>query len=272
MKKVFVRVSWCLFLSVVFFLFTQEPEAAGIRIGIPNDSGGLIFHYLFGENRSAGFARKNSILLVPLQDCCTTSTEWALSGDRLDMAVLCPDAARRFLEKDPRFENFGSLLVNADVLILRPGRKPKKIAVSGKRDYQLRWIRDRFGVSGEPVKMNYAVVPFAYERNLVDGAVVDILKAVHLKGDRLPLAGRAIDLTTHLLVGRKNILTGRQGKELAASLEQGVRDLNDPGRFKAFLQKFAPTPEVQEEVRLWNQMRARFILPEKMKIPRLEKH
>lgn len=272
MKKVFVRAAWCLFLAVGFSLFAREPEAAALRIGIPNDSGGLIFRYLFEKNNKSVGGGENPIKLVPLQDCCTTSTEWALSGNRLDVAVLCPDAARRFLAKDPRFEIYGSLLVNADLLVVRPGRKPKKIAVSGKRDYQLRWIRDRFGVSGEPVKMNYAVVPFAYERNLVDGAVVDILKAVHLKGDRLPLAGRAIDLTTHVLVGRKSLLSGRPGKELAASLEQGVRDLNDPGRFKAFLQKIAPTPEVQEEVRLWNQMRVRFILPEKMKIPRLEKH
>jgi hypothetical protein len=70
-------------------------------------------------------------------------------------------------------------------------------------------------------------------------------------------------------VGRKNLLSGRLGKELAASLERGVRELNDPARLKGFLQKFTTTPEVQEEVRLWNQMRVRFILPEKMKIPGL---
>lgn len=259
-------------LGVFFLFFIGDLEVSAgntapspLQVGVPNDSGGLIFRYLIEGKNAAATKRRENIELYPLQDCCTTSTEWALSGNRLDLAVLCPDAARRFLAKNAQFQNFGSLLLNADVLVVRPGRRPKKIAVSGKRDYQVQFIRDRLGASCEPVRMNYAVVPFAYERNLVDGAVVDITKAFHLKGNKVPLAGGEKDLVTHLLVGKKNIRTSPQLKELAAALGQAVEILNDLKLLSLFLQQSESTHPVPGKATLWQQMKVRFTLPEKMK-------
>jgi hypothetical protein len=261
--KIIILGAFCLFLSAALQASGREPEASTLQIGVPNDSGGLLFRYLVGKKNPGAAGIGERIKLYPLQDCCTTSTEWALSGNRLDLAVLCPDAARRFLDKNTQFQNFGPLLVNADVLVIRPGRTPKKIAVSRKRDYQIQWIRDRWGIPCEPVKMNYAVVPFAYERNLVDGAVVDILKALHLRGDKLPLAGGERDL----LVGKRKVLCSPQGKELAAALDQAVRELNDFNILKTFLQESEPAPGIQDEAKQWRQMKVRFTLPPKMKKP-----
>ena len=48
-----------------------------------------------------------------------------------------------------------------------------------------------------------ASLPYAYERGIVDGVVVDFLKGSSLAGERIPLAGSEGDQATYVLVVRK---------------------------------------------------------------------
>ncbi len=45
--------------------------------------------------------------------------QWALSSENIDMAIICKDAADKFLKRDDNFINMGPLVKNSDVILLK---------------------------------------------------------------------------------------------------------------------------------------------------------
>lgn len=162
--------------------FYRDRSQSDLVIGVSDDSAGLIIKYLVNEKKLQAAAIPGWFEAYPIKDCCTSTTEWALSSGALDIAVMCPDSAARLIQKDFRYEIIGPLMVNSDIIVVKSDHVPGKIAVSQKRTYQEQLVRSKFGNGTKAVPMLSAGVPYAYENNVVDGAVVDILKGINLKG------------------------------------------------------------------------------------------
>jgi len=178
--------------------FSCSKKNGTIYIAVPDDLCGLIaVHMAAGKQTSGAQFIQESF---PLMDCCSTTAEWALSSDRIDAAWLCPDAARNLLAKDKRFEIIGPALVNSQILVVRQGVKPGRIAYSHRRVYLRELIYKRYGSGCEAIPVMPAALPYIYEKGEVDGIVIDAMKAIPLKGGYIRLSENRNDVVTYVLI------------------------------------------------------------------------
>lgn len=206
-------------------LLSCAEKAEHIRIAAPDDFGGLLSHYLMQEKKLLCITMTTE--LFPLMDCCSTTAEWAMSSNRVDVAWLCPDAASTLIEKDKRFEILGPALINSQILVIRQDNTPRRIAYSHKRAYQKALIRHRFGPYCEAIPVMPAALPYLYEKGNVDGVIIDVLKGLVLKGNYLPLSGNGAEVTTYVLVIRKAFRKSALFLRVIEMLKAGAGELND---------------------------------------------
>lgn len=240
---------------------SDKRDPAKIQIGAPDDSGGLIIHtILHGKGFEAAEVVKG-FGAYTMKDCCTGTSEWALSADMLDMAVMCPDAAQRLVEKDPRFEITGPVLLNSDVLVIRPGADPAKIGVAHKRQYQEKFVKERFSGTCTTVPMLPAGLPFAFERGIVDGVVIDVLKAFAIPGERISSSGNGTDLVTYVLVARRELTPGFLYRQFMERYKQAVAELADTGALARAVEGYKEVRWTDREVEEWKALKVKFVLP-----------
>jgi hypothetical protein len=230
-----VGTVWVLILLGLSLLSCTD-QTDRIRIAVPDDLGGIPGTYAVRDQQLSDTALTDD--LFPLMDCCNTTTEWALSADRVDMAWLCPDAARTLVEKDGRFEILGPALVNSQILVIGKRRAPKRIAYSHKRSYQKALIRDRFGPGCEAIPVMPSALPYVYAKGEVDGIVVDVLKGLSLQGEHLPLSGNTEDVITYVLVVRKDFRRSPRFLHTLSTLQEGAAELNDDDILAKILGKY----------------------------------
>ncbi len=128
--------------------FPNSREEGAIRyVGVPDGAAGLIARYVLKEKMGRAAIETVPFESYTLYDCCAGATQYALGSGRLDMAIMCPDAAQSLVAKDRRFEIAGPVMMNSDILITRPGDVPgeAEIAVSQKRSVQRQMVFLRFG-------------------------------------------------------------------------------------------------------------------------------
>jgi hypothetical protein len=147
----------------------------------------------------------HSVSFLRLADCCGTQAEFALAAGVFDMAVLCPDAAERFLGEGKPFVIAGELTRNANVLVSRTDGNPINIGYTAGRPSQ---GESAVGVFGEGVNL-IPIAPnalaYALERGVVDAIVLDVLTA--LKSDaELVIAPLPHERPTSVLVVSENVL------------------------------------------------------------------
>lgn len=215
----------CVLLAAVCLLLSCTEKHEGTRIAAPDDFCGILANYLMRDKESMNANMVDEVL--PLMDCCSTTTEWAMSADEIDVAWLCPDAAQNLLKKDSRFAVVSPALVNSQVLVVRKGGNPKRIAYSHKREYQKTLIQKRFGKNCEAVPVMPTALPYLYEQGSVDGIVIDVLKGLTLKGDHLRLSGDDTDVITYVLVVSKAFQRSGKFPQFVAALQNGTAKLND---------------------------------------------
>jgi len=230
-----------------------------INIGAPDDSGGMIVHYLINQKGLTGVEVNSSFDLYPLKDCCTSTTQYAMSTDLLDLAVMCPDAARVLLEKDDRFAIVGPLLVNSDLIVLKPGRVPKKIGVTQNRYYQEQIIAEKFGPNCSAVPMMTVSLPYALEKNAVDGVIVDVLKGLWLQGDKLSTVAAGGDRVTYVLVVRKSFRESPAFQRFIELIDQAADELNRPEILRQAINSYNNLDLTREEVKKWSQLGIKFV-------------
>ena len=236
---------------------------ARIRIGAPDDSGGLLLHYILHEKRYAKAELRHTFEAYPLKDCCTSTSEWAFSANQLDLAVMCPDAANRLIGKDSRFTIVGPCVVNSDVLVMKPGAAPRRIGVTQKRDYQERLVENRFGPGCAAVPMLTAALPYALERNFVDGVVVDILKGLAMVGGKAPASSGEKDMTTYVLVVKRGFNTTDLYREFMETLAGAAAELNDIRALIPEVEAYKGMQWTNRETEAWRTSKVRFVSPRK---------
>lgn len=260
MKNLFTAAA-VLVLLVVCFVSLPQPEKdhGKVKIGAPDDTGGMIIHYLVNEKGYDGVEVQQEFELYPVKDCCASTAQWALSTNQYDLAVMCPDAAASLLEKDDCFEIVSPYLVNSDIVIIKSGVTPQKIGVSQNRSHQVQIVAELFGEACTTSTMLPAGLPYAYEKNAVDGVVVDALKGFNMTGDKLPATNGESDHITYVLVVNKDFKTDPRYQVFLRLFEESVDELNKPEILAEEICKYKNIDIPREEVNQWNRLRIKHV-------------
>ncbi|KAF0207137.1 MAG: hypothetical protein FD171_2003 [Actinobacteria bacterium] len=238
-----------------------QPAGCGgsVRIGAPDDIAGMLV------DRAVRLAPTNlqrtddGLEVYGLRDCCSTNSQYALSSDSLDLAVLCPGAAADLVSKDRRFVVIGPLIENSDVVVTRSGAIVARMGVTQNRSYQLDIVREVVGSEATVVPMMTTSLPYALEKGIVDGIVIDAVKALSVPGDRRPSAPAQGDRVTYVLVAREDLLGSERYSMAIDLLGRAAEALNDPAVFGEEASRATGRSVTAEEVEEWQTLRVRLL-------------
>ena len=232
------------------------------QVGVPEGAAGLLASYVLQEKMAEGAAQAVRYEQHVLYDCCAAASQYALGSGNLDLAIMCPDAAKVLVEKDERFEIVGPVLVNADIFVIRSGgEKPSAVGISQKREYQRQMVAERFGDRCEAISMLHAAVPFAFAKHEVDAVVVDITRAYNLPGDFYPGGGNGRDQATAVLVVKKTVKNDQQYRLFLREYQDAVQEMAEPAKLLRLLQNYASENISIGDVNVWKRMQVRFVSP-----------
>jgi hypothetical protein len=249
-----------LLLVVSLSAFPQREKDNGkVKIGAPDDTGGMIIHYLIKQKGYKGAEVQHDFEMYPVKDCCASTSQWALSTNQYDLAIMCPDAAASLLEKDGRFEIVSPCLINSDIVVARPGLTPQKIGVAQNRSHQEQIAIGVFGPEVAVMPMLLTAIPYAYEKNAVDGVIVDALRGFTLIGEKIPAPAWPGGHVTYVLVVNKSFKADPRYSEFITLFQASVEDLNSPDILIEEIRKYKNIDFTREEVEQWNRLGIRYV-------------
>ncbi|WP_418791800.1 ABC transporter substrate-binding (seleno)protein SaoB [Phosphitispora sp. TUW77] len=262
-NKLFISLIGLILVAMIYTVWVsgRGKEGSKINIGASSDSGGMIIHYIVNNKKFLPANVSDNFAMFPVKDCCSSTSEWALSTGDLDIALLCPDAANKLIEKDGRFEVVGPVLVNSDIIVVKQDIKPQKISYSQKRSFQKKLIKEKFGPACDAVPMLPAAVPYAFEKGVVDGAAVDVLKGLLLKGEKNSSAGKTEDLVTYVLVVRKEFKKNSLYRQFMTLLKESVTEMNTAGVLIKEAKVFMNINFTEREAEQWRRLKIRYVFP-----------
>lgn len=197
---VFLIIICCLVIGIRAMPHEQLNE--NIKIGVSNDTSGIVIDYMIKTERLNNAELDRNFEPYSIKDWWASTAQWALSADVLDLAIVCKEAAGKFIENDSRFEIVGPCVKNSDIFVLREGIKPKKIGLTQNRVYQEQLVKNTFGKECEIVPTMAAALPYVLEKDRVDGIVVDAVKGMSVSGVKQRISKE--DYVTYVLVVRKD--------------------------------------------------------------------
>lgn len=264
-KLAWYYIAGLFFLLVIFLLnfahIRQKNEIS--YLGIPDGAAGLLARYVLDEKMGAHTIHSIKFEPYTLYDCCASATQYAMGSGRLDIAIMCPEAAQELVAKDERFEIAGPVMLNSDILITRldADLHQPAIGVSQKREFQRQMVFRHFGTKSKAVPMLHAAVPFAYARGVIQGAVIDITKAFNLQGKITSASVNGRDVCTYVLVNKKSLLGSNQYHHFTKIYAEAVREMDNPHNLLKLLQNYVSVNITVGDVDKWTKMNVRFTYP-----------
>jgi len=228
LKKISSAVLLAVFLCTAACSYSGSKGRGGVRIGCPDGAGGMLINYLVNQKGLSDCKIINTYEVYEIKDCCSGAFQMTLGSERLDIAVMCPEAAKIFLKKDHRYEMIGPCLINSDIVVSRSLAGVRTIGYARGRSYQEKLIKEIYGEDCIAAPMLPGAIPYAYEKGAVDAVVTDAIDALFLKGDKKALSVRDEDVVTYALVVRKSFKKDPRYKEFTRLYQEAVQELNRP--------------------------------------------
>lgn len=178
--------------------------------------------------------------------------QWALSSEQIDMAIICKEAAKKFVEYDKNFEIVDTVVQNSDVFLVK-NENIKKVGVTQNRNYQIDLVKEYYE-SAKEVPFISGGLAYALESDKVDAIVIDSIKALGLNGKKFSTAINK-DYDTYVMVVNKSFKQNKLYNQFIKLYNQSVKELNDENLFKKELEKYTDTEiskEVWGEFKKWN--------------------
>lgn len=141
----------------------------------------------------------------------------------MDMAIICKEAAKEYLENTEGFEVISECTMNSDIFVMNT-QSPKVVGMTQDRDYQIDLIRKRFGEDVEIVSMMVGALPYALEKGEVDAIIIDFIKGVHLNGTKEDTVVDG-DYTTYVLLSNTEFKKTRQFKKFIKIYNESLEEL-----------------------------------------------
>ncbi len=231
----------------------SQTEMKGLRIACNNDAAGLLIGYLAGEGSAA--LEVVDMSYQQLQDCCSSQTELALAAGNFDMAVLCPDGADKLIASGQPYQILGTIVVNAKILVTDQDKVPQTVGYMNGRETQKRLVWSNLNDSIVMKPILPAGLPYALERNAVEGIVLDIMDALKIGGYHTPLPS---PYPTSVLVVHEELLDRSELASFIQAYNQAAEELNRQEILKVELAKKAGIGNGNKEVELWQEMGIQF--------------
>jgi hypothetical protein len=264
------RGSWTLLVVLLMILIAtliygslRKGNQRVALLGVPDSAASLIFKYVLKEKLNEQSFLLMQLESYPLKDCCSVTTQWALSSGALDMAVMCPAAAKRFIDKNSSYIIVGPVLKNSDVFVMHQTsyNHPVKVAVSAHREHQRTMVEKRYEAKGCPTTMLHSGIPYAYAREVVDGAVVDIIKSYHLKGITLKADENNTDFITYVLVCKRTFQNTSLFKTFLNTFDEAVEEMNDFNKLFYLMKTYESKEITKENAQQWKTLNIKFLHP-----------
>lgn len=252
-----------LLIIVLVISAKKQQKDEAILVGIPDGAAGLLARHVLDNGKGVNAIQGIPFEAHTLYDCCASAAQYAMGSGRLDVAILCPEAARELLEKDSSFEITGAVMVNSDIIITRlhANLNQPQIAISQKRTFQRDMVQKRFGASSRAVPMFHGAVPYAFAKGVVQGAVLDITKAFNLEGKLAPADLDGEDICTYVMVSKKSLRDSSDFHRFLTRYNSAVREMDNVENLLRLMKSYVSENITIGDVTQWKKMNVRFICP-----------
>ncbi|CAK7017066.1 MAG: hypothetical protein PEPC_00704 [Peptostreptococcus russellii] len=162
--------------------------------------------------------------------------QWALSSENIDIAIICKEAADKFMnEENKNFVNLGPLVENSDVILLK-NKEVKSLGVIQNRDYQ-KDIAEKYFHGKEIHPFIGTGIAYALEANKVDAIVVDAFKAFKLEGEKIPTADKG-SYETYVLIANKDFIKTDTYSDFVKLYNRSVEEISKDIGYRKALNSF----------------------------------
>lgn len=205
-------------IVALIVIFPESEETATLRIGAGDDMAGSILKKVISQNEF-----DFEIETYYLKDCWAPTAQWSLKSNVYDVAMICTDAADKFIEASDDFVLLGTITENTDVLI-KKDNNVKKIGLTSNKDYLSDFIREKY-TDSEIEYMSPHSFGYAYESDQIDGYVIDIgLINSNLEGEIENVFDS--DYGSNVIIANRKILKDKKFEEFLDSYNKMVLEYN----------------------------------------------
>ena len=254
-------------IFVICFLLFQNyknyklDKKDKITIACGNDASGMMFDYIINTKKNSNIEFSN-IDYIQFLDCCGSQAEFAFISGRVDMAVLCPDAAFQLISIDTNYYIVDSIVKGSNILVYydesydNDNIKPKNIGYMNKRLLQEILLKEKYSNSNYYPMLSTAL-PYALEKKTVDAVLIDIILALKIKEARF----KKIDTeeVDYYLVASKKLKDTLMLNNFIKTYNEAVNDIEDEAILSNMLANYLDISNSQGEIKTWKTMGVKFL-------------
>lgn len=221
-------------LSTIFLLpkeTTKIRAEVDLRVGAGDDTSGLLLNQIEALSKEKGknyIVNQNSsdIETFEFKDCCSNTSQWALGSDEIDMAFYCNHMALHLVNANERFEIYGPVIMNAEVLAYEGDiANIRTLGIGHKRQYLQNLAVQSYPQLEEVKEMTPSVLPYSLTNNQIDAAVIDVTKGALLPRFSFERLSED-DHISYCLVVRKDLINTDAFDNFLAIYNQAIEELN----------------------------------------------
>lgn len=143
------------------------------------------------------------------------------------MAIVCKDAAKKYIDTSPDFEIIGPVIMNSDI-VLESTRHITSVGITSKKSYHRDFVRELYGKDVEIIELMPQSLPYVYETARVDAIITDITKFTsNIKGEVKSPSQE--DYVTNVLIARSDFIGTKEYKDFVNKYNEIVNELNSEG-------------------------------------------
>lgn len=268
MKHIIKRNKYIIIFSIIFILcfilFQNYKESFNnkknkITIACGNDASGMLFDYIINsKNSNLEFSNFDYIQFL---DCCGSQAEFAFISGKVDMAVLCPDAAFQLLSIDTNYYIVDSIVNGSNVLVYYDENydkniEPKNIGYMNKRLLQEELLKEKYSNSNY-YPMLATALPYALEKKTVDAIFIDIILALKTRNTRF----KKIDTekSDYYLVVSKKLKDSVILNDFIKVYNEAVDDIGNDTILSNMLISYLDISNSEGEMNIWKTMGVKFL-------------
>ncbi|MEI0580466.1 ABC transporter substrate-binding (seleno)protein SaoB [Brachyspira pilosicoli] len=254
-------------IFVICFLLFQNyknyklDKKDKITIACGNDASGIMFDYIINTKKNSNIEFSN-IDYIQFLDCCGSQAEFAFISGRVDMAVLCPDAAFQLISIDTNYYIVDSIVKGSNILVYydesydNDNIKPKNIGYMNKRLLQEILLKEKYSNSNYYPMLSTAL-PYALEKKTVDAVLIDIILALKIKEARF----KKIDTeeVDYYLVASKKLKDTLMLNNFIKAYNEAVNDIEDEAILSNMLVNYLDISNSEGEIKTWKTMGVKFL-------------
>ena len=254
-------------IFVICFLLFQNyknyklDKKDKITIACGNDASGMMFDYIINTKKNSNIEFSN-IDYIQFLDCCGSQAEFAFISGRVDMAVLCPDAAFQLISIDTNYYIVDPIVKGSNILVYydesydNDNIKPKNIGYMNKRLLQEILLKEKYSNSNYYPMLSTAL-PYALEKKTVDAVLIDIILALKIKEARF----KKIDTeeVDYYLVASKKLKDTLMLNNFIKAYNEAVNDIEDEAILSNMLVNYLDISNSEGEIKTWKTMGVKFL-------------